>query len=673
MILSNKLVVEFNRDAIDCDFDVFIISKENGGFYESNVMDIASQEFKAISVVYYFGNQWFALFKKDEVDLDKLKAVISREDPEAIVNKIDIKDENTLYPNVLVQLLLNTLAGPKNEKFRYNNVSGRLYYIRPKFLKKYPKTFYVLYMRMTKDFYMSMEVTTFSKVSECHYGKIPNKKFIFDDNTNYFRKKLKSDKISDDECYVERTLSKKTKHTEDFLNFHSYEEFCNCKVGIYYEFFNDVQNELSNYMTVCNGGFDDYENFEFVEAGFENKEYGQILSRRDICLVDEVQTEGSRQMIGRVQEELNEYYGVSAEFDVIKENAYIIRLIHNKEYYEKNNIQEEDLHQQSVGNMIFQHITLEDFKIESKKASPALKKVLQELIVKGDIVDSKFSIVNWKTDRDWNFVKADKKWDNENKKYYVAYTKMIIHPNGVFEIKAYDNRDFTEVEEWNQIDEAFKKYNKWPTVVEGFVYTEYQDLNVILKTEQTTMPNFNKLAYSLKLSNNENYVNVGLVRSELEGYMEQSINTKYVAAAEIMLEKMKGINVIDVKIGDVLPYLNIRSGFGKDFNQYLFQNTGTLLHPTPKDETVRGEYFDAVLDIKYFEKDEKSYYFVGTAEKKFQQSLHNACLLREVISIGQKINMQELLKLMAVEFVRNGQYTVLPFPFKYLNEIIKSC
>ncbi len=139
-----------------------------------------------------------------------------------------------------------------------------------------------------------------------------------------------------------------------------------------------------------------------------------------------------------------------------------------------------------------------------------------------------------------------------------------------------------------------------------------------------------------------------------------------------MLEKIKDAYNFEMKIRDILPHLNIRSDFGKDFNRYLFQNTGILLHPTPKDESVRGEYFDAVLNIKYFEKEEKYYYFVGTAEKKLQQSLHNACLLREVISIGEKINMQELLKLMAVEFVRNGQYTVLPFPFKYLNEIKKS-
>jgi hypothetical protein len=669
MILSNKLEVEFNKEAINHDFDVFMISKEKGHFFNSNVLDIASQKFSAMSVVYYFGNQWFVLFMKGEVDIEGLKSVISIEDPEAIIHKVNIKEENAIYPNVLAQLLLNTLAGSKNDKFRYNNISGRLYYIRPKFLKEYPKTFYVMYMRLTKDLYISMEVTTFSKVCECSYGKIPNKKFIFDNKSNYFRKKLKSDENPDADCYVEKNISKK-KNKVDFLNFHSYEEFCNSKVGIYNEFFQDVQNELSLYMKVWSGGVDEYKNYEFTEEGFENKEYGKILSRKEICLIDEVRTEESNNMMRRVQKELKKYYGLTANFGMIKENAYNIRLIHSKEYCEKN--KKDDIHQHSNGNMIFQHITLEDFKLETHKESPALKKVVQELIIKGDIVDSKFSIVNWEMDKDWNFVKADKNWDKENKKHYVIYTKMTIYPNGSFEIIEYDNRDFTEIEEWNLINEKFKKYNMWPTEVEGFVYSKYQDLNIILKTEQTTMPNFSKIGKALKDSNKENYVSVDVICLELEEYLKLSTNQLRIAGAKEMLDKMKEKNASKIKISEVLQLLRIKTSFGKDFNRYLAQNTGISLHPALKSKRVINEYFEAVLDIKYFEKNDKYYYFVGTAEKMLRQSIHNACLLREVISIGEKINMQDLLKLMAVEFVRNGQYTVLPFPFKYLSEIKKS-
>lgn len=62
-------------------------------------------------------------------------------------------------------------------------------------------------------------------------------------------------------------------------------------------------------------------------------------------------------------------------------------------------------------------------------------------------------------------------------------------------------------------------------------------------------------------------------------------------------------------------------------------------------------------------------YYVGAKSKRI--SYPNACCMRKVVSFGDEIEYEELLPLMAVEFVRNNQYTVLPFPYKYLREYIK--
>ena len=64
-------------------------------------------------------------------------------------------------------------------------------------------------------------------------------------------------------------------------------------------------------------------------------------------------------------------------------------------------------------------------------------------------------------------------------------------------------------------------------------------------------------------------------------------------------------------------------------------------------------------------------YYVGAKSKK--RSYPNACCMRKVISLGDHIIYEELLPLMAVEFVRNNQYTVLPFPYKYLREYMEQC
>ena len=45
-----------------------------------------------------------------------------------------------------------------------------------------------------------------------------------------------------------------------------------------------------------------------------------------------------------------------------------------------------------------------------------------------------------------------------------------------------------------------------------------------------------------------------------------------------------------------------------------------------------------------------------------------------LVDTWQKSNLffEKLLKLMAVTFVRNGQLTVVPFPFKYLLEFART-
>lgn len=51
----------------------------------------------------------------------------------------------------------------------------------------------------------------------------------------------------------------------------------------------------------------------------------------------------------------------------------------------------------------------------------------------------------------------------------------------------------------------------------------------------------------------------------------------------------------------------------------------------------------------------------------------NAANIRELCTEGSgKVDIERVLPLMDVDFVRNGQLTVVPFPFKYLREYIRS-
>lgn len=78
------------------------------------------------------------------------------------------------------------------------------------------------------------------------------------------------------------------------------------------------------------------------------------------------------------------------------------------------------------------------------------------------------------------------------------------------------------------------------------------------------------------------------------------------------------------------------------------------------------EIFSGILDIRKFKFEGKEYYFSGIASSGIQKSMARAINVREIEG-----NL-DILPLMSVDFVRNGQTTVIPFPFKYLKEYILS-
>ncbi len=87
----------------------------------------------------------------------------------------------------------------------------------------------------------------------------------------------------------------------------------------------------------------------------------------------------------------------------------------------------------------------------------------------------------------------------------------------------------------------------------------------------------------------------------------------------------------------------------------------------------RKELLSAVTDIKLFDNRGKTYYFVGIIGEGMRTNINRAANIRVIdIYKGDTSMFEALLPLMNVTFVRNGQLTVLPFPFKYLREYIES-
>lgn len=89
-------------------------------------------------------------------------------------------------------------------------------------------------------------------------------------------------------------------------------------------------------------------------------------------------------------------------------------------------------------------------------------------------------------------------------------------------------------------------------------------------------------------------------------------------------------------------------------------------------QTKPNSLFPGFKGIGLINNNDDFYYYVG-GEKNLKQKISRAIRFRKIIALTGSDDLivtvfPDLAELMSVKFVRNGQYTVLPFPIKYLRE-----
>lgn len=116
----------------------------------------------------------------------------------------------------------------------------------------------------------------------------------------------------------------------------------------------------------------------------------------------------------------------------------------------------------------------------------------------------------------------------------------------------------------------------------------------------------------------------------------------------------------------VLP----KGGAKKTLVNQVFENTGIILKAYIRGESARSMYMSGNVDINYIPQGEnKAIYFVGEIGAGMKDVLEKTCSFKEVSAVGEsKLIFDQILKLMAVGFVKFGMLIVIPFLFKYLRE-----
>lgn len=700
-MLTNRINVTYNMENIDADFDVFRVEKANKDYYKYNILDSAVYEFKAAAVQWTFGATALVLFRKGEVTEQQFKESIMKEYEDVKIQKIDLFDSeqcsNCFYfeNRLLAQLLINSMRTPKHEAFMYNNLTGKLFYHDPSWKHKDKLTGKVNFIRFLEividpGMYLNLEHKTFKR-----YDRESNGLYVIDSKTGEFRKKLKTD--TNVITYKEGSLPHNHFRVDNF-DITDITHFRKSKMGVMEQFLRDVNDNLSKYISIDIVEREDAQEFDISnleKKGISELEYGEMLQKKGVVIVDENDSEISKDIVAKLQEELEKYYHVKAAVGNLSGDAYNIRIIHDGEYYDENEMH--DPHSDNLKGYIVQHITEEaEHFTNTKGSSPDIKKIVQELIIKGDVRERMISIFDWErldSGKDWTFVlrKKIKTKFGENVEHvnfvnkkafnYYNYYRLKIDGNGKMEFDAFCDSNQSETEEWNKICYAYDfvedKHHGVQNHVEGLMYSNIDNIHAILLTHEKTLPNISALMDTLIETDAKERVSKEILLKAINDF-----ETEYIAAGEIISEWKNKLSVETEMITkkSIKKILNMKSGTASKFNRFLHQKYGIWIDG----ELRKGEFeylyqIGNLLNIKY-DYNENDYldgrafvYYVGAKGNNKKTKYPNACCMRKVISLGETLEYEEALPLMTVEFVRNSQFTVLPFPFKYLREYIEQC
>lgn len=589
-MLTNRINVTYNMENIDADFDVFRVEKANKDYYKYNILDSAVYEFKAAAVQWTFGATALVLFRKGEVTEQQFKESIMKEYEDVKIQKIDLFDSeqcsNCFYfeNRLLAQLLINSMRTPKHEAFMYNNLTGKLFYHDPSWKHKDKLTGKVNFIRFLEividpGMYLNLEHKTFKR-----YDRESNGLYVIDSKTGEFRKKLKTD--TNVITYKEGSLPHNHFRVDNF-DITDITHFRKSKMGVMEQFLRDVNDNLSKYISIDIVEREDAQQFDISnleKKGISELEYGEMLQKKGVVIVDENDSEISKDIVAKLQEELEKYYHVKAAVGNLSGDAYNIRIIHDGEYYAENEMH--DPHSDNLKGYIVQHITEEaEHFTNTKGSSPDIKKIVQELIIKGDVRERMISIFDWKrldSGKDWTFVLRKKiktkfgenvehmNFGNKKAFNYYNYYRLKIDGNGKMEFDAFCDSNQSETEEWNKICYAYDfvedKHHGVQNHVEGLMYSNIDNIHAILLTREKTLPNISALMDTLIETDAKERVSKEILLKAINDF-----ETEYIAAGEIISEWKNKLSVETEMITkkSIKKILNMKSGTASKFNRFF--------------------------------------------------------------------------------------------------------
>lgn len=649
---------KLNYRNIDKEFSVVrFTTSENYIPFGAQFIDAFSQNIKSKSVVFENGRSLYTLFTKAELKNINFREKIDKIEGAEVLTFSILKDsEIQLMPiHLLVQLLINSLSSPENHRLRFNNLTGKLFlyneslFERRKFkddrlIAKIP----AIEFKVHRDLNIELRTTTFTSLllkPKLDFSKKPLSKYAkytYSHATKAMRRILDGENLDAKDVFIIKQEPRK-KTIIPFLDFSELDSFQESKMGFMAETLEKIEDKLSAYLKLS-----------FKEASVKNTFRTADQNQQDINTILS-QTKKPIHIINSVGETAEDYIEVFQDTlntilpttkitisETHKSQALNIRLVHNKNYYDKNGIK--DKYDSSLINT--QHLTIEDFKYNNKSA---VKAILKELLIKWDIDKKQVSIIDW---AQYNFT-DDFVFGIKDDEQFIF---LKITPTGKMQFEVKEQTLFNQ----SEFDDLISIFDEDSTV-EGVVKNHLGHINIIKRTGLYTLPNFSEIYGQLKAENKIEKFKISDVARWLS---EIDIEDKHKDHYHALFNNWSEEIISKTELLQIIDHRSVK----KKLSKYILEKTGIVVKSYMRDQS-KYELMDSNLDIHSSTEDGKLFYYVGTIGNGMRTKIGRASIIRKISGFSDApIFFDDMLPLMNVDFVRYGDLTVVPFPFKYLRE-----
>ncbi|OUS11654.1 hypothetical protein A9Q93_11080 [Nonlabens dokdonensis] len=659
-VTTNRIAPTVNFQNIIEDFVVVQFTQSDGYIkFGAQFIDEFSQNVMAKAVVFENGSSLYTLFVKTEFEnIDLRKVLDEGTEMDGLHYKVlDIEQLQNVPRHILIQLLINSLNAPKSERLQFNNLTGKLFLFKEslfekrkfgknKLLTKIP----AVEVKINKDLQLQLRTTTFTSLLLLSRLKFERKqlkdyaKYTYVHATKSMRRILKSENLDAKDVFIiKQEQGKKT--VTPFMDFSDLDSFSESKMGQLSFIFDKIKSKLSNYIQVS---FEIKETEKSIRLkGNGQDDINTILAKEKLNLniINSLEEEGL-DYAETLKEMLKSLFpqNVVSISNNYKPKALNIKLLHNKAYYENHGTK--DTYSNTGG--IVQHITIEDFNF---KSSSAVKAIVKELLIKRDVHLNQVSLVDW---ANYNYQLNQIFGISRNDSYYF----LTIAPNGSMSFERKEPSLFNQ----SEFDDLITIFSDDKSV-EGIIKNDKGDINIIRRSDLFTLPEFQNIYKKLLAEDKDEEFNVEdllMWLSEID--IEPSQNNHFSS----LLEEHSKNTILKSEILRLIDHRSVKKKLAK----HIEDKTGKVLKVYMRDQS-KYDLMDSNLDIHSYIENGKLFYYVGTIGDGMRTKIGRASVIREISGfLDGPIFFDKMLPLMNVDFVRYGDLTVIPFPFKYLREWI---